>query len=312
MKISGIGDNKRIRYLKKTVICVLILGSFSIGTVPAYSGESISQQVGRVLPYIKFLKGAKLPVYLVLGVSNGEDDLEERFDKSYLFLDINHDNPKDKRSFVLDFNNVDELTLLSDMLNSVFDKIILDNGVFYYTKWSGKHLNSFKRMLKPGGEFIFTPTYNGYYPSSQKKTFKDIKLAAEREIKLAQEDGVLVVPDFYFSKSWLYEFKNYLTPVEIKERRISESKLLSIFRHYAEDDVPKYILSLGWFPEDHPASLCAFVIFYEIYITYYVRVLKDVFGDENVKITEKGTLPFKHHYTGRLRILITATRSSKL
>ncbi len=125
---------------------MFILGSFSICAVPTYSGESISKQVGRVWPYIKFLKGAKLPVYLVLGVSNGEHDLAERFDKSYLFLDIKHDNPGDKRSFTLDFNNVEQVTLLSDMLNCTFDRIILDNGVFYSTKWTREHLNLFKMM----------------------------------------------------------------------------------------------------------------------------------------------------------------------
>lgn len=211
----------------------------------------------------------------------------------------------------LDFNNIKALQLLSDMLNGIFDRIILDNGVFYSTKWTREHLNLFKMMLKSDGEFIFMPTYNGYYLGYKEQSVDDIKLTAEKEIMLAEKDGLLVIPYFHFSESWLCKFKQCLSSVEIKEPCVPKNALTRIFRNYGGDNVPEYILSLDWSPENRPADLCECVIFYEMYIAYYVRVLKSVFGDENVKTVEKGTLPFKQHYTGRLNILITATRSLK-
>ena len=117
----------------------------------------IQQQIRRVTLYIKKLQAQNKPVYLVLGVSNGEQDLGKRFNESYLFLDVEQAKPEDERSFRVDFNRLPELQILASGLADTFDGVFVDSSVFCFMDWSPDHLRQIKKLLKTGGNFSFVP-----------------------------------------------------------------------------------------------------------------------------------------------------------
>ena len=117
----------------------------------------IQQEVKQARVYIEQLKKEGKPVYLVLGVNNGEKDLGERFNESCLFLNKEQDKPEDKRSFIVDFNKLSELEILAVSLVDTFDEIFIDSSVFQFMDWSRKHLMQIRELLKPGGKFSFVP-----------------------------------------------------------------------------------------------------------------------------------------------------------
>ena len=117
----------------------------------------LRKQAFAVQEYINVLRSQGKPVRLVLGVSNTEEDLHDRFDESYVFLDVNQAPLDDSRALSANFNNLPSLLVLARTLPESFDEIIIDKGVFDALNWGEPFLMRIDDLLVPGGKFIFAP-----------------------------------------------------------------------------------------------------------------------------------------------------------
>lgn len=263
---------------------IVVFGTFSVCMLPTYS-EDIPRQVNRIRPYIESLRGSGRPVYLIMGVNNGEEDLE-RFDASYLFLDKDQKRKNDPRSIELDFNNLEQLRLLSSELNNVFDRIMVDCYVSHFTIWDKDHLQQIKNMLKPGGEFIFLPQYQkrfcyGGEPSPYPQS-KDLLNEADIKIAEAKPMGSLIRPKTSVSWEWHGE------PADREE-----IEFVQRYPQYMSSLSKEYPPKAGeWARKSHTYLFTIEIIFYTKYVPYYVSVLEEVFGPGNVKRADE-PLPFR-------------------
>jgi SAM-dependent methyltransferase len=320
--------------IKKVIICILMLGSFGICMLPAYA-ETIPEQVNRIKPYIESRKAAGLPVCLVIGASNGEDDAKKRFEDNYILLDLGHPN-NDDHSLTSDINDLGMVRTLFSCISAtfggpVFDMIILDGCVYHCMDWSRAHITEFRNALKPGGQFMFKPyemfgrgfsrnldrgiLQRGKPTDMEKRTpFKDLcKDMLNEADKTIQEDAPegKLYPRFTYSSVYPSTLWDDLTAANVRE------KLRAI--DISLDDLGYDIASLyDWDAATDGTGCNCFsvielviiVIFHKKYVPYYEKVLKEVFGQGNVTTTirKRVELPFKAHWDFSSSILFTATK----
>ncbi len=141
--------------------------------------EAVSGLNGEILQ-VKAYAAKRKPdekMNLVLCVSNMEENVEQdRFDKSWIFLDYKNHDAVSGRCLSVNFNDLDQLQKLSVGLAGIFDSIVWDIGCFSYFQGQGlPALQCFKSMLKKQGKFVFMPTSSGGYVIRRLPELKELK-----------------------------------------------------------------------------------------------------------------------------------------
>ena len=335
----------------------------------------IRQKIPQAREYIERLKKADKPVYLVLGVNNGEKADLSRFvnerdrleiqrcfeatnnyllsnflqnrkypedfvDPSYMFMNDEQTNTEDPRSFTVNFNELVELQTLSIGLPDTFDKIYIDSSVFQFMTWSKDHLRQIKKLLKPGGQFIFVPTCHVFLeelPEDQeevrgKTTLQDLRDFAKKIVaelsrtdkfslgRLANCENIKISERFYFpshvcigvSKRILFANEQFLE----EEAKYMPREILNFLKFGQKKSISNMErLRTGYFTtvnvddgNKHAlvSSVISSVVFYE-FISHFKAVLEEVF-QEVVTVEPGKRLPFPVSYEQIFPFLFTATK----
>lgn len=237
-----------------------------------FANSLLAKQVDNVRGYINSLSDNK--AYLVLGVNNEEKDLLERFNDSYIFLNIQQQNPTNPRSLTTDFNDLTQLQGLAAQLPGTFDKIILDDSTFKFTKWSTDHLVQFRNFLKLNGEFIFAP----FLGSMVLRTAPDWKRVFREEVPQTEH--------------------------AMKEHLLQQANLTTLKKMIFNE---AFIVPFNF--DSQADKLISQVFFEDVIPNNYVQLFGEVFGSGNVQVEYDKPLPFPSHYTNEpMNVLITATR----
>ncbi len=260
---------------KKLIGLFILLGIFGCGgrqnssstttqqlqqdtSLSLFDNSLLAKQVGNVKTYISSLSHKDNKLYLVLGVNNEEKDLLERFNNSYIFLNIEHQNPTDPRSLTADFNDLTQLQGLAAQLPDTFDKIILDDSTFKFTAWTKEHLAAFRDLLKVNGEFIFAPQF-GMVPMGQ---------AILKEQKAALQEAIeLVIEQTQPGTSKILITGGFTIPLNftLKQANIKAFTTILLRQVFVEDN--------------------------------YVRILTEAFGTGNIQVAYDTKLPFTSHWS---------------
>jgi hypothetical protein len=141
--------------------------------------EAVSGLNGEILQ-VKAYAAKRKPdekMNLVLCVSNMEENVEQdRFDKSWIFLDYKNHDAVHGRCLTVDFNDLRQLQKLSVGLAGIFDSIVWDIDCFSHFQGQGlPALQCFKSMLKKQGKFIFMPASSEGYVIRGLLKLKELK-----------------------------------------------------------------------------------------------------------------------------------------
>jgi len=281
----------------------------------------LEKQIRNVKSYISTLSQS----YLVLGVSNEESDINERFNSCYIFLNEDHKDLTDKRILSVNFNNLKDLGQLANGLDQAFDKIILDDSCFKFTDWYIAHIEKFRKLLKPGGKFIFGPFLTiSLSFSNNMVTQEEILQNIENRGHIAGDTlrGRLakseMVPFMFPIQKGAYKneiqdlFNKYKQIRSIKDENLRDTKHreLGLRVHYTDEVLKddnklknniKRTVNLEHFEEK---------LLKDILIPKnHVYILEKVFGKGSVTVKYDQPLPFKSRWAEKQEVLITATRS---
>lgn len=174
----------------------------------------LAKEVDNVKDHISSLPNKEAD--LVLGVNNGEEDLLKRFDDSYVFLNIEHQNPTAPRSLTVDFNDLTQLQGLANQLPGTFDKIILDDSTFKFTAWTKEHLAAFRDLLKVNGEFIFAPQVNKVAINQEVMQSKEAVIEYVITQTQPQTSEILITGSFAVPLNVIANLKAFLNYILIK------------------------------------------------------------------------------------------------
>ncbi|MHB9148279.1 MAG: class I SAM-dependent methyltransferase [Candidatus Amoebophilus sp.] len=332
MKKTCITVNKKFIYI---INMLVVLTSFSCScstdspstiNFPSPKQEEpeltlLEKQIRNVRNYISTLSQS----YLVLGVSNEESDINERFNSCYIFLNDDHKDLTNKRILSVNFNNLKDLEQLANGLNQAFDKIILDDSCFKFTDWYIAHIEKFKKLLKSGGKFIFGPSLTislGDFKSmsTQEEIIQHIESIGEvaRDSlggRLAKGE---MIPFMLPMQKGAYKneiqdlFDKYKQIQSIKDENLRNRKHKELgLPVYYTDEVLKddnklknnieRRVNLKHFKEKLLKDV--------IVPKNHVYILEKVFGKGNIQVEYDQPLPFRSHCTEKQEVLITATRS---
>jgi hypothetical protein len=131
---------------------------FSMSVIASDQPLTLQQQISHVKEYLKNIKHPRL----ILGVGNapelnGNPGPNPFLDNANDILASNEQKPAVlvNRSLTLNFNDLAQLNKLSEAFADTFEVITTDFLVTKYAEWTKDHIAAFKRMLKPGGIFVF-------------------------------------------------------------------------------------------------------------------------------------------------------------
>jgi len=281
----------------------------------------LEKQIRNVRDYISTLSQS----YLVLGVSNEELDLHERFNSCYIFLNENHKDLSNNRILSVNFNNLNELEQLANGLNQAFDKIILDDSCFKFADWYIAHIEKFKKLLKPGGKFIFGPSLTiGLGDFKNMATQEEIIQHIESRGDVARDNlgGRLAKSEMipFMLPMQKGAYKNEIQDLFDKYKQIQSIKDENLRnRTHKELGLPVYYtdevlkddnklknniereVNLKHFKEKLLKDV--------IVPKNHVYILEKVFGKGNVQVEYGQPLPFRSHWAEKQEVLITATRN---
>lgn len=283
----------------------------------------ILQQASHIQEYASMLKNNNKSVNLVLGVNNGEEDLLERFDNTYVFLDMMHKNPSDGRSISVNFNDLSEMTLLEQTLSGQLDAIILDDSTFKFTTWSDQHLTVFRNMLTSNGRFIFGPHIGclGISFDNDYETQEDVRDSILRTTRLETTMNLIIsfsipykfpiIPQAYQSEiSNLFEKYKQVRGLEEEEKwhKLEEMGINSLM---SDSILENDTLLWEYLTQEVNQEKFTDKFFKEEMAQHnYKRILETVFGQENVMLEYDKSLPFESHWNEKQKVLITAIRKN--
>lgn len=295
----------------------------------AYRKYRLKAQIKLVKKQVNF---AEKDAVLVLGVDNGERNINERFKeyKNIVFVSSEHYNEECPRSLSLDFNELNELSIVARRLEGSFDRIILDDSTFKFSRWTLKHINLFKKLLRDGGEFIFGPAIDmstrnkinkNFDYTKPENTFFEVssRILSDFEDELAtiyfighQDYEKFINADEYTQEisrakniyKFIYESDFSLSDKQKflrKENIFSDPNLFNL-KQLSGEQLNEYALfsALRNIFEDK--------IFTLIVKHNWVNICQLAFGANNVSIDHNKPLPFKSNFQETQRVLITARK----
>ncbi|ACP20920.1 hypothetical protein Aasi_1600 [Candidatus Amoebophilus asiaticus 5a2] len=280
----------------------------------------LEKQIRNVRNYISTLSQS----YLVLGVSNEESDINERFNSCYIFLNGDHKDLTDKRILSVNFNNLKDLEQLANGLNQAFDKIILDDSCFKFTNWYITHIKKFKKLLKPGGKFIFGPSLtiglNFYWnETTQEEIIQNIEKGSlwldNMRSRLITDT---IIPyrlptqkDAYQSEvQTLFNKCKQILSIEDENLRNSKYRELGLAYYYADEILKDDNMLKNKIEEEVNSKHFKERLLKDVIVPKnHVYILEKVFGKGNIQVEYYQPLPFKSHWAEKQEVLITATRS---
>ena len=262
-------------------------------------------------------------INLVLCVSNMEENVEQdRFDKSWIFLDYKNHDAVSGRCLTVDFNDLDQLQKLSVGLAEIFDSIVWDFGCFSYFKEQGlPALQCFKSMLKKQGKFVFMPTSSGGYVIRRLPELKEIKdfdnidalceqIMRQPEVRRQRREAYNLVASAEVSPVLRYPTFGAgfgLTPGT--KNLLKEMPLRGVFDQFILD------YSLEGVDEDSQRRAFQQYIQIKILKEYTIPMVDPIlwaaFGKENVRLCEGMPYPINYKRSGEAPtgLFIECTRS---
>jgi hypothetical protein len=213
---------------------ILFLIAALISAPVLLANGNLAEQLKLVKDYVKNINHPRL----ILGVANLESSNallgENPFlnNPSDILADINQDPEALKgRTLTFDFNNMAELSQLSEALKDTFDIITADFLVTKYASFGKEHLAYFKKMLKPNGTLFLPVDQQALETSLIKAKTKDelYKLAAKES---GLENDLLKIKHTGVGFAYLPEemrTKIQVSPEEIDEQFLLYKKLAPDF-----------------------------------------------------------------------------------
>lgn len=277
--------------------------------------EALRQEISKVKEYLAGMENTRL----VMGMSNDSGEQAKRFTDNYVFLNETHQAPSN-RNLSVDFNDLDELNLVSSELENTFDMVVLDDSTFKFTDWGKEHLSHFKKILKPGGQFIFGPSHLGTTmdfssePANMSESLQN--LARWLSTKDTLLGGLFAVP--------------FIIKLEKNELADAIEHRFQIYKKFQETPDENWNdlmvkLKINWQPSEHllkksddkirdyitmdvARKTLSFRFFREQVIPNNImRIVNDVFDNTAVLEHDK-PLPFVSNYNEKQEFLITATK----
>lgn len=274
--------------------------------------EAVSGLNGEILQ-VKAYAAKRKPdekINLVLCVSNMEENVEQdRFDKSWIFLDYKNHDAVSGRCLTVDFNDLDQLQKLSVGLAEIFDSIVWDFGCFSYFKEQGlPALQCFKSMLKKQGKFVFMPTSSGGYVIRRLPELKEIKdfdnidalceqIMRQPEVRRQRREAYNLVASAEVSPVLRYPtFGAEFGFTTGTKNLLKEMPLRGVFDQFILD------YSLGGVGEDDQRRAFQQYIQIKILKEYTIPMVDPIlwaaFGKENVRLCEGMPYPINYKRSG--------------
>lgn len=275
--------------------------------------ENLSKEIEQVQEYLRSIEAPRLD----MGVSNDNGHETNRFTKDYVFFNITHRVPS-ARNLSVDFNDLEELDLLSSKLENTFDMVVLDDSTFKFTEWKKDHLLHFKKLLKSGGVFIFGPSLSSTSMEFSVDKVSESTARANLVSWLNAEDSLVhsvTVPYDIEMESDISDavekaftmYKRFqATPEDKWDELMAELKInwqpSSYLLGKSDDKIREYIAQQK--ARDYLANT-----FYNDHVIpdNIMRIVNDVF-DNNVVLERDKPLPFESNYNETQQYLVTATK----
>lgn len=306
----------------KLKILLKLLVLFAVSTsvtssLYASTPERLVVLFEEILNVKEYLAGIGKP-RLVMGMNNDSGKEAGRFTDNYIFLNITHDTTSN-RNLSVNFNDLEELDLVSSGLENVFDMVVLDDSTFKFTSWRKVHLSHFKKMLKSGGQFVFGPSNEANGIDFSRPAAPAKKWLSKLENWLSRQMTLVTG----FEVPYFFELEEGENADEVELQFLIHKKFQQTprdkWRELQDDLKIDFLVSSELLKDsddkirDHIKKEVAIeklsLTFFNDYVipSNIMRIVNEVFGN-SVLLEHNKPLPFKSNYKQKQEFLITATK----